>query len=60
MQIDLNIIMSKLVTHVQQKFVGIHTQNSAYSTTTTTHYKYKVITDGECLHATIKDIDQFI
>ena len=48
------------MTYLQHKSVGIHTRISVFSTTSHSHYKDKVFTDGECLHTTIKDLAQFI
>ena len=39
-QIDLNILITILVTYSQQKSFGIHTRNSLFSTTSAEHYKY--------------------
>ena len=38
----------------------INTCNISYSTTSATHYKEKLFSDGRFLHATIKDADQCI
>ena len=48
------------MTDLQQKSVGRHIRNFLYSTTSAAHYKYKVFSDGEYIHATIKDPDRCI
>ena len=58
-QVDLNRFRAKLVSNLQHKSDGRHTLNSAYSTKSDAHYKEKVFTDCECLHATIKDSAQY-
>ena len=55
MHIDLNITRKKLVSDLQHKYVGRHTQKSTFSTKSAEKYKEKVFINGECLHATIKD-----
>ena len=40
--------------------VDRHTHKSVFSTISDAHYKEKVFPDGEFLHATIKDVDQYI
>ena len=55
MHIDLNIFRTIPVTDLRHKYLGRHTRNSLFSTTSAAHYKDKVFPDGECLHATIKD-----
>ena len=52
--IDVNIFRTNIVTDLQQKYVGIYTTNSVYSTTSAAYYKDKVFSDGVFLHATIK------
>ena len=59
-QIDLNRSWTNIATYLQHKYVGIHTHNSEFITTSSTNDKDKVFPDGECLHATIKDADQCI
>ena len=54
MQINLNIFRTDIVSYLQHKSVGIHTYNSAYSTTSDAHYKEKVFPDGELVHYNIK------
>ena len=51
-QINLNIFRTKVVSYLQHESVGRNTGNSAYSTTSAAHYKYKVFLDGEFLYAT--------
>ena len=41
-RIYLNIFKTKVLTDLQHKYVGIHLQNSGYSTTSATHYKEKL------------------
>ena len=60
MQIDLNIFRMRLVIYLQHKYVGRHTRNILFSTTSGAYYKDNMFTDGECLHATIKDATQCI
>ena len=60
MHIDLNRFITGLVIYLEQKSVGRHTRNSLFSTTSDAHYKDKVLTYGEILHATIKDAAQCI
>ena len=60
MWIDLNIYRTWFVTDLQQLSVGIHTQNSLFSTTSAAHYKDKVFPDGGFLHANIKYAAQCI
>ena len=45
-QIDLNRFNTKRVSYLQQKYIGIHTYNNAYSTTIAAHYKEKVFPGG--------------
>ena len=59
-QIDLNIFIIKLVIYLKQKYAGINTRNSLYSTISAAQLKDKVFPDGECLHANIKDAAQSI
>ena len=56
----LNRFRTRIVTDLQYKFVGRHTCNSAFITTSNTHYKEKRFADGGFLHATIKDAAQCI
>ena len=58
--IYLNRFRTNIVTYLQDKYVGIQTYNSSYSTKSDSYYKQKVFPDGECLHATIKDVSQCI
>ena len=60
MNIDLNIFRTRLVTYLQQNYVGRHTCNSLFITTSAAHYKDKLFPDGKCLHATIKYSDRCI
>ena len=60
MKLNLNIFRKILVIDLQQKYVGRHTCNSLFITTSVEYYKDKVFPDGECLHATIKNAAQFI
>ena len=55
MHIDLNIFRIKPVTDLQQNYVGRHTCNSLFSTTSAAHYKDKLFPDSDFLHAAIKD-----
>ena len=57
---DWNIFITKTVTDYNKSQLGEKTQNSAYSTTSATHYKEKLFSDGEFLHVTIKDAAQYI
>ena len=54
-QIDLNLLITNIVTSLQQNSIGRHTHNSAYSSTSTAHYKGVCFPDSICLHANIKD-----
>ena len=58
--IYLNIFRKRLVTYLQQKYVGLHTYNSLFSTKNDLNYKDKVFLDSECLYATIRDAYQCI
>ena len=60
MQIDFNILRTNRVSYLQQKSVGRHTSNSEFITKSAVYYKEKLFTDGECLHANIKDAAQCI
>ena len=60
MQIDLNISITRIVTHLQHKSFVIHTHNSLFITTSAARYKYKVFPDGNFLHDTIKGSSQSI
>ena len=53
-RIYLNRFQPRLVTYLQQKYVGRHKRNSLFFTTSDAHYKYKVFLDGECSYVTIK------
>ena len=55
MQIYLNRFISKIVTHLQHNYVRRHKLNSEFRTTSAENYMEKVFTDGEYLHATIKE-----
>ena len=45
----------KRVTYLQQKSVGVHTNNILFSNTSAENYKHTVLTDVEHLHATTRD-----
>ena len=60
MHIDLNIFITNLETNLQKKSVGIHEFNGSYSTASAEHYKQKVFSDGDFLHANTKYADQCI
>ena len=60
MHIYLNTFIKNIVRYLQQKYVGRHKRNSAYSTTSDAHYKDKIFPYGVYLHATIKVADQTI
>ena len=60
MQIDLNIFIKKLVTYLKQKYVGRHTRNSAYITTSAVYFKEISPPDSDFLHTTIKYAAQSI
>ena len=60
MQIDFNILRTRLVIYLQQKSVRCHTRNSLFITTSYEHFKHKVFPDGNFLQTTIKDEDQCI
>ena len=49
MHIDFNLFIIKLVTYLQQKSVGRHTLNRAFSTTSDENYKNKVFLYGDIL-----------
>ena len=53
-QIDLNRFRTRLLTDLQNNYVGRHTHNILFSTTTAAHNKEKVFPDGEYLPDTIK------
>ena len=55
MNIHSNISRTILVIDLQQKFVGIHTHESLFSTKSAANYKDIVFPHGEILNATIKD-----
>ena len=57
---DWTISRTRLVTDLQHKYAGRHTQNSVFITKSAEHYKDIVFTYGNWLHATIKDADQCI
>ena len=54
MHIDLNILITRLVTYLKHNFFGRHTRNIFFRTKSAVNYKDKVYSDGECLHATTK------
>ena len=60
MHIDLNISRTRIVTYLQHKYVGRHTRNILFSSTSAAHYKDKLFPYGEYLHATMKDSAQCI
>ena len=60
MQIALNRPRKIFVTYLKHKYVGRHTCNSLFSTTSAEHYKDTNFPVGECLHANIKDAAQCI
>ena len=60
MHIDLNIFITNIETNLQKKSVGIHEFNGSYSTASAEHYKQKVFSDGDFLHANTKYADQCI
>ena len=60
MLVGLNIFRTKIGIYLQQKYAMRHTGNSLFGTTSAAHYKDKLFTDDEFLHATIKDTDQCI
>ena len=44
MKIDFKIFRTRIVIYLEQKYVGRYTVNSLFSTTSASHYKYKVFT----------------
>ena len=60
MQVDINILRTIIIKYLKQKYVGIHTYNILFSTTSAANYKDKVFTYVECLHDTIKYAAHFI
>ena len=60
MQIGLNILRKIYVKYLQQKYIGRHTYNGLFSTTSAANYKHKFLPCDECLHADIKDSAQCI
>ena len=54
MKIYLNRSRTRIVTDLQQKYVGRHTYNSLFLTTRDAYYKDRVFPYGGVLHATIK------
>ena len=59
MYIYLNRSLTRLVTYLQHIYVG-RSLNSLFINTSQAHYKNKVFSYGECLHANIKDNAQCI
>ena len=55
MNIDLNRSIRINVTYLEYNYVGRHTRNSLFSTTSSENFRYKVFPVGECLNDTIKD-----
>ena len=55
MQLVLNIFRTKLVSNLQQKYVGIYIQNSELSNKSAAHYNDKMFPDDKFLYATIND-----
>ena len=60
MHIYLNRYRIRLVTNLQQKYVGSHTRKFLFSSASAANYKHKVFTYGECLNATIKYFAHYI
>ena len=54
MHIDLNIIITMIVTYFKQKFIERHTCKRLFFTTSDTNYKHQLFPGCEYLHATIR------